>query len=235
MLLEVERDRDDRVRGVAVGARRVGRRARRERHDRPARAPGWPGRPPRVAGDPRPVGGASGRPRGGRRRARCVVSPPGKRSFSSAWTSVDSASAGRKLSVSSLVTSASLRAERRERRDGDDPAAITTHFVRRPATNEASARIAPDAIGPLGRRSSLGTGGVGHEPPAAGDGHEARVRRVRRRARAVGEAEAPQRLLAEHEDRHAAVAAPGAAGADALAREVEDASARRGRAGSWGR
>jgi hypothetical protein len=37
-----------------------------------------------------------------------LVSPPGKRSLSSACTFVESASAGRKLEVSSLVTSASL-------------------------------------------------------------------------------------------------------------------------------
>jgi hypothetical protein len=68
-----------------------------------------------------------------------LVSPPGKRSLSSACTFMESASLGRKLAVSSLVASATFAASGASTASATIHNAITTHFVRRPQTKVARA------------------------------------------------------------------------------------------------
>jgi hypothetical protein len=68
-----------------------------------------------------------------------LVSPPGKRFFRSSCTFVESASLGRKLAVSSLVTSATFAASGDSAKTATIHSAITTHFVRRPQTKVARA------------------------------------------------------------------------------------------------
>ena len=80
-----------------------------------------------------------------------LVSPPGKRSLSSACTFVESASLGRKLAVSSLVTSATFAASGAITATATIHSAITTHFVRRPQTNLARADMRSRAYTALSR------------------------------------------------------------------------------------
>src|SRR5215207_3485202 len=89
-----------------------------------------------------------------------LVSPPANRSLSSSWTFVDSASAGRKLAVSSRVTSASFAPSGASAPTATIQRTMTSHLVRRPETKWARAAI--------GRKLSLGGDEPHADPPRVG-------------------------------------------------------------------
>ena len=68
-----------------------------------------------------------------------MVSPAENSSSRISTTSVDSADSGRNEAVSSCVSSASFETEGARTMSRTTQMARTTHLVRRPATNEASA------------------------------------------------------------------------------------------------